>query len=105
MIRPITHLLLHLIVPGIAAKLAFKKQWKKAWLIMLATMVVDMDHLLASPIFDPNRCSIGFHPLHGYPAILCYLGMTMIPQSRIIGLGLLIHMGLDGIDCLWMAYI
>jgi len=105
MIRPVTHLLLHIAVPGIAARLAFKEHWKKAWLIMLATMIVDMDHLLASPVFDPNRCSIGFHPLHSYPAILCYLGITMIPQSRIIGIGLLIHMGLDGIDCLWMTYI
>ena len=31
---------------------------------MLATMVVDLDHLLADPILDPQRCGIGFHPLH-----------------------------------------
>ena len=105
MIRPITHLILHFIVPGIAARWGFKGQWKKAWAIMLATMIVDLDHLLASPIFDPNRCSIGFHPLHSYPAILCYLAMALIPKSRIIGVGLLIHMALDGIDCLWMTYI
>ncbi|MCD6585096.1 MAG: hypothetical protein J7K96_04970 [Desulfobacteraceae bacterium] len=105
MIRPITHLILHFIVPGIAARWGFKEQWKKAWAIMLATMIVDLDHLLASPIFDPNRCSIGFHPLHSYPAILCYLAMALIPKSRIIGVGLLIHMALDGIDCLWMTYI
>ncbi len=105
MIRPITHLILHFIVPGIAARWGFKEQWKKAWAIMLATMIVDLDHLLASPVFDPNRCSIGFHPLHSYPAILCYLAMALIPKSRIIGVGLLIHMALDGIDCLWMTYI
>ena len=105
MIRPITHLILHFIVPGIAARWGFKEQWKKAWAIMLATMIVDLDHLLASPIFDPNRCSIGFHPLHSYPAIFCYLTMALIPKSRIIGVGLLIHMALDGIDCFWMTYI
>jgi hypothetical protein len=105
MIRPVTHLLLHFIVPGIAARCAFTVQWKKAWAIMLVTMIVDLDHLLASPVFDPNRCSIGFHPMHSYPTICCYLLMTLIPKSRIIGVGLLIHMALDGIDCFWMTYI
>jgi hypothetical protein len=103
MTRPIIHLILHFIVPGIAARWAFKEQWKKAWAIMLATMIVDLDHLLASPMFDPNRCSIGFHPLHSYPAIFCYLAMALIPKSRIVGVGLLIHMALDGIDCFWMG--
>ena len=105
MFRPITHLLLHFIVPGIAARWAFKDQWKKAWMLMAATMIVDLDHLLASPVFDPNRCSIGFHPMHSYPAICCYILMALIPKSRIIGVGLLIHMALDGIDCIWINYI
>ena len=29
----------------------------------MLTMMVDLDHLIADPIFDPQRC-IGFHPLH-----------------------------------------
>jgi hypothetical protein len=40
---------------------------------MALTIIVDLDHLLADPIYDPNRCSIGFHPLHSYPAIVIYL--------------------------------
>ena len=36
-------------------------------------MFVDLDHLLANPIYDPCRCSIGFHPLHNYFAIVIYL--------------------------------
>jgi len=67
---------------------------------MVLTMVVDLDHLLASPIYDPNRCSINFHPLHSYPAILLYIIMTAIPKSRLIGLGLLLHMGIDLTDCI-----
>lgn len=105
MIRPLTHLLLHLIVPGIAARWAFKEQWKRAWGIMVLTMIVGMDHLTASPIFDPNRCSIGYHPLHSFPVIIFYLVLTVIPKSRIIGLGLLIHMALDGVDCIWMGFL
>ena len=29
-----------------------------------ATMLVDLDHLLATPLYNPDRCSLGFHPLH-----------------------------------------
>ena len=40
--------------------------------IFIGTMLVDVDHLLANPIFDANRCSINFHPLHTYYAIGVY---------------------------------
>jgi len=69
------------------------------FLIMASTMLVDLDHLLASPIYDPGRCSIGFHPLHSYIAIGFYGLMLLHKNSRIVGLGLMIHMLLDYIDC------
>ncbi len=69
---------------------------------MLATMLVDLDHLLADPIYDPSRCSIGFHPLHTFPAIAAYV-LLLIPRvSRLPALGLVIHMALDALDCLVM---
>ncbi|MFZ0240182.1 MAG: DUF6122 family protein [Desulfobacterales bacterium] len=102
MFRPAFHLVLHVLVPGVAAQAAYAERWKSAWLVMLATMIVDLDHLLAIPVYDPNRCSIGFHPLHTYPAIGFYFLLLLMPKIRLIGLGLLIHMALDKIDCLWM---
>ena len=105
MIRPVVHLLLHFIVPGIVARFSFRDKWIRAWLIMALTIIVDLDHLLADPIYDPNRCSIGYHPLHSYPAILFYLVLTMIPKTRLVGLGLVIHMVLDGLDCIWMLVL
>lgn len=66
---------------------------------MILTMIVDIDHLLANPIYDPLRCSIGFHPLHQDIAIFIYLILCFIPKLRYIGIGLLIHMALDSIDC------
>jgi hypothetical protein len=101
MVRPVVHLLLHFIVPGLVARFSFGDRWKRAWLIMALTIAVDLDHLLADPIYDPDRCSIAFHPLHSIPAIIIYLAPVFIPKTRLIGLGLLIHMALDGIDCLW----
>ncbi len=95
---------LHAIVPGLVARYKFLEQWKRAWLIMVSTMIVDLDHLLADPVYDPNRCGIGFHPLHSYLAIVIYAVMAVIPKTRLVGLGLLIHMALDGIDCTWMFF-
>jgi len=71
---------------------------------MALTMIVDIDHLLANPVYDPNRCSINFHPLHSYPAILLYIIMVAFPKSRLIGLGLLLHMGIDLTDCFWIYH-
>ena len=101
MALPIFHLALHFLVPGIIAYLAFKKLWLRAWLIMCLTMLVDLDHLMATPVYDPARCGIGFHPLHTYPAVGAYSLMLFLPQIRLIGIGLLLHMGLDYIDCAW----
>ena len=103
MTRAIVHLILHALVPGLVAWLAFRPRWRQVWLIMILTMSVDLDHLLAIPIYDPNRCGIGFHPLHSYVAIVGYAAMTAIPQLRIVGIGLLIHMALDGLDCVWIG--
>jgi len=94
-----THLFLHIAVPAVAAWLFFRDHWWRAFLIMLATMLVDLDHLLAIPIYDPNRCSIGFHPLHTLPAIVVYAVLALPKSTRLIGIGLLIHMALDVIDC------
>ena len=68
---------------------------------MIATMLVDLDHLLSDPIFDASRCSIGYHILHTYWAITCYLILLAFPKMRIVAVGLLFHMLTDSIDC-WM---
>ena len=100
----IIHYFLHFFGPGFIAYFFFKNYWQKAWIIMIVTMLIDLDHLLANPIFDPNRCSISFHPLHTIPAIIFYIFLIIIPNkySRILGSGLILHMFVDLIDCLLM---
>ena len=71
---------------------------------MLLGFLIDIDHLLATPIFSPNRCSINFHPLHSYYAIAVYIVLLMPKKTRIIGLGLVIHIIADTIDCYLMSY-
>ena len=100
--RPVIHLALHVLVPWIAARVVFPEIWKRAWLIMLATMVIDLDHLLAEPLYDPGRCSSGFHPLHTQWAVLAYALIAVMPSTRVVGFGLLIHIILDSMDCIWM---
>ncbi len=77
-------------------------------------MAVDLDHLLADPVYDADRCSIGFHPLHtalpvllygvlfSLPVIVKWLGADNwrgVATLHLLGLGLLIHMALDWSDC------
>lgn len=97
------HYFLHLVFPFFIAIVFFRKDWKKVYLILLATMLVDLDHLLADPIFQANRCSLGFHFLHSIYAIAVYLFLLVLPKPyRIIGIGLLFHMFTDLMDCLFM---
>ena len=102
MLQTFVHYGIHFIVPLIVAFLCFKKQWKFALIVMLSTMLIDLDHLLATPVFDPNRCSINFHPLHSYYAIGVYILLTFIKKTRILGIGCLIHIVADTADCLMM---
>lgn len=114
---PVIHIALHFLVPLLVATAFYRSRWRTAALTMIATMMVDADHLLADPVYDPERCSIGFHPLHTVPAIGAYAVMFLLPliwyrkqapaglrpSARLLhlaGLGLLIHMALDWIDCL-----
>lgn len=97
------HYFLHLGFPLFIAIIFFKKDRKKVYLIFLLTMFVDLDHLLANPIFQADRCSIGFHPLHTYYAITAYFILLFFRKPfNIIGIGLLFHMFTDFIDCMIM---
>ncbi|MFC6632086.1 DUF6122 family protein [Microbulbifer taiwanensis] len=95
------HIALHLLVPLAIAWFCFRADWKRAALIMLAANLVDLDHLLASPIYDPGRCSINFHPLHKMLPISLYGAMMFLPWKpvRYLGIGLITHMLLDALDC------
>lgn len=97
------HYFLHFGAPLIIAYVFFRNDWKKTYLILLATMLVDLDHLLADPIFMADRCSINYHPLHTYYAMVIYSGMLFLRKPfNILGIGLLFHMLTDYIDCLFM---
>ncbi len=109
------HILLHFVIPAVVARVFYTGFWRMALLYMLLSLLVDVDHLLADPIYDPERCSIGFHPLHSFWAIVVYLavwlltlfqlpagssaiGRYRLPVNLVVA-GLLIHMLLDAMDC------
>jgi len=100
--QQLIHYFLHFGFPLVIAFFWNKKKWLQSYIILLLTMLIDLDHLLANPIFDPNRCSIGFHPLHSYLAIGVYFTLLFFKKTRLIAIGLLLHMLTDGIDCLFI---
>lgn len=100
------HYFLHLIFPGVAAYAVaprFGLVWWKVYGILLATMLVDLDHLLADPMYDAARCGIGFHPMHSWMAWILYVGMLLFPNVwvRLFGAGCLFHMLVDWGDCVF----
>jgi hypothetical protein len=105
--RHLVHYSCHILLPLVFARLLWKENWRNAYLVMLGTMLIDLDHLLADPIFDPNRCSIGFHPLHTWWAAIIYLSFSAIPswKWRVVSVGCLWHLCTDSIDCLLKVYL
>ena len=105
MLQMLVHYGMHFVLPAVIAYRINRIQWLKLYLILLLTMVMDIDHFLADPVFDPNRCSIGFHPLHSYLAICLYLVFLRLFWRRLyvrtFFIGLLFHIVTDSVDCLW----
>ena len=103
MLQPFVHYGLHFLVPIAIAYIFYRPKWIKTALILLATMAVDLDHLLSQPVFDATRCSIGYHLFHQPLAIICYAILFLFPRARLVSIGLLLHMLADKLDCTWMA--
>ena len=101
MLRFLLHYGIHFLVPIAIGFLFFKEYRFRISLLLLAGIFIDIDHLLAQPIFDANRCSINFHPLHTYWAIAIYLLFLLFKKTRILGLALTIHIIADMVDC-WL---
>ncbi|MFK7864334.1 MAG: DUF6122 family protein [Pseudohongiellaceae bacterium] len=93
------HISLHILAPLLIAGIFYRPAWLKCYVLLLLGLSIDLDHLLATPIYDPNRCSIGFHPMHTLFPILFYIALMLPKKSRIIGVGLCLHIILDLIDC------
>ncbi len=105
-LRPLVHYSLHAGLPAVVAwmysKPTGKSSFIKNYLIVLLTMLIDLDHLLATPVFDPGRCSVGYHPLHTMYAAIGYLLLLIPSRTRMVAVGLLLHLLTDGVDCFLM---
>ncbi|MFG0332987.1 MAG: DUF6122 family protein [Maioricimonas sp. JB049] len=103
LVRHVIHYANHLIVPFAIGALLWRQKWRTAGLIMVATILIDLAHLHADPIDDPERCSIGFHPLHTVWAADVYAALLAVPswKWRAVGVGCLWHLCTDALDC-WL---
>ena len=92
----------HWLAPFALGWLFWREKWWSAGLVFAAANLIDLDHLLATPIFDPNRCSIGFHLLHGWEAAMAYGAMLLVTRwwVRALGAGALWHLAVDYGDCM-----
>lgn len=101
-LRPFIHYGIHFALPFAIAGLWYRKRFTHALLILLGGILIDIDHLWASPLFDPERCSIGFHTFHQWPFIAAYLLLAIWPRTKLFGLAFLLHIAADMTDCFLM---
>ncbi|ERJ79338.1 hypothetical protein HMPREF0653_00673 [Prevotella disiens JCM 6334 = ATCC 29426] len=113
-LRAIVHYGLHFGAPFLFAQLYKGERKIKAFWILMATILIDLDHLLATPMFNPYRCSVGFHPLHSYFMVAIYVLMCVLPLQKLhlpwwirpLGIGLLFHILTDLQDFyLWQQWL
>ncbi|MEP2736520.1 MAG: DUF6122 family protein [Erythrobacter sp.] len=103
-LQPIIHYGGHWIAPFLIAAILWQARWKVAGFVIASANLIDLDHLLATPMFDPNRCSVGFHFLHGWEAAAVYALMLLIPRwyIRAFAIGAFWHLIVDYGDCRMM---
>jgi hypothetical protein len=90
------HAFLHILVPGLVTLVFYRPHWRRIWLMLVAALLLDLDHLWATPFYDPDRCSINFHT---YWAIGGYALLLLPARTRVWAVGFLLHMGLDYTEC------
>jgi len=52
------HLFLHFAVPAVVVGLLYRHRWQSAYLLMMATMMVDLDHLLVFASYQKPVLSV-----------------------------------------------
>ncbi len=103
-----SHTAIHILgysVLWLGALYLLRLQWrsKESVIIFLSIFlasIIDIDHLLATPIYDPIRCSIGFHPLHSYWIMPLYIAGVFWQKTRWFCLGVITHLITDALACL-----
>ncbi|MDD9953391.1 MAG: DUF6122 family protein [Candidatus Woesearchaeota archaeon] len=68
-----------------------------AWQVF-GSNILDIDHFLADPFYDPSRCSL-VHPLHSW-AVPIYVVFSFYGRFKYFFWAALLHVILDALDCL-----
>jgi hypothetical protein len=95
------HLLINLLTAGVIVLVKRdKSQFQYYFSLIALGNIIDIDHLLADPIYNPARCSITTHPLHRWFAWPFEAFLFFFKKTVFIGVGIIEHLLLDGLDCL-----
>ena len=81
---------------------AFDKKFLTLSLFVFGSLLIHVDHFLATPIYDPSRCSINTHPLHSWYVFPLYFAGLFLKDKRwrYAFVAVWLHLALDGIACL-----
>ena len=100
------HLLSAFAIWGIAylveAKFLKRKFFgKKVLFQLLLSNLIDLDHLFASSVFEPTRCSVNNHVFHSFFAFPVYL-LGLLSKYRYFFIGVIAHLLIDYLGCLYI---
>jgi hypothetical protein len=95
----IIHLLFNILIFFIIDKIGFNLN-SADFIFMLASNLIDLDHLRSKPIFKPGRNSFKTHLLHKQWKLVTVLSFIIlfIRPISFLGLGILLHFLLDILD-------
>ncbi len=94
------HIISNLVLIAIISFFDKKTPFKKIFLLVILSNFIDLDHIVANPVYDPSRCSINFHPLHSWYLFPVYLVGIFLKKYKYLFYGIILHLILDKIDCL-----
>ncbi|MCF7820158.1 MAG: DUF6122 family protein [Candidatus Pacebacteria bacterium] len=80
--------------------LSRKFKSRNVLLQLLLSNLIDLDHLLSRPIYDPSRCSLNNHLFHSYYFIPAYV-IGLFTRFRYFFMGIGLHFFIDYIGCVF----
>jgi len=98
---PIVHIISNVILALVITLYDKDVNFLTLLFVLISSNLIDIDHFLANPVYDPARCSITSHVLHKwYMLPLTFIGMLATEKYvRYFLAGVFLHLILDSRYC------
>ncbi|MDY7099425.1 MAG: DUF6122 family protein, partial [Pseudomonadota bacterium] len=81
-IQPVLHYSGHWLAPFLIAFVVWRSDWVRAGFVIAAANLIDLDHLLATPIFDQQHGAIQYCRFPSVEQVKAYTAPLRIKDRR-----------------------